>query len=276
MSYPVGLPLIIVLAAGCTSSAHRRGDDALGQGRYREAIEAYDEARPEVGGPAVDGSLASAHRALAMSLVESRACDDAARHFAHAEALTHVVRADRESVAACYDAAGAGAETRLAAWSALVEWGDTRATTLQRVLQLAFEAGDDEQAVRQLAALEERHAVTDEDRKRLAGALIRLGREEEALPIMARVADLFRRDPLTRLKYAELLEQTGDVVAARVEYDALGRDFDDHVLIHGRRAAFYRRVGDDQAALEAQDRAETLRATSTPERNLRRLRRSRR
>ena len=273
------LALACVLGlAGCGDSYVRRADLALGQGRYVEAIEAYDAALKTSAEPdRLQRSLASAHRAHAMSMLSDGQCNDAREHLARAEALTSVVRADREALCACAEQSQTPPETLVLDYRSLVASGDTRAKTLRRLALLELELGQTAEAMAHMERLSQRAALTVADHLRLTRALLRLGREDQAHPHLLKVIEAGNRDPLLRMRLAELEEARGQIDRSRRIHESLIADCPDNVLVHIRFAAFLARAGDLTAARALRDRADRLRPTHLEKRgNLRQLRKSRR
>lgn len=268
-----------LLALGaCTDADIRRGDDALGLGQYDEAIGAYESARRRL--PAeqtpVD-RLASAHRALAATLMERGRCSDARSHFELAAALTRPLLVDHQQLYECDVARNVPKEELVADLVRLLELGDRRASVLRKLMHVEIELGRDADAAERLALLEKRSAITLDERRLLAQVFLRLDRRREAFDHLKATIALSPHDPILRLKLAELAEDNDDGPLARTIYEALAVEFPQNPLTWLRLAAFRSRTGDAEGARQAQARADALRTGHLPPpQEMRPLRKSRR
>ncbi len=275
------VPVVATLAlaaAGCVDPDLRRGDEALAHGRYVEAIGFYEQARarlPE--DPSPTRGINGAHRAHAAALLAEGRCAEAREHLEVAETLGPPVLVDHQELARCLDDTKAPAEARAAQLTRLLGLGDRRASLLRALAALEFELGREPDAVGHLQLLEQRSALTVDERRRLVDALLRLDRAQDAWP---HIDEVVRADPFDaplRLKRAELLEAGGRAREAGEAYRALAADFPRNPLVHLRLAEFLRRQGDEAAALAALAEADRLRgAAPPPERKFRPLQPSRR
>lgn len=270
--------LLASLLTGCLDADIRRGDDALGQGRYREAIAFYELARerlPEETTPLT--RLASAHRALAMSHLDADRCDEARRHFEEAEGLTHPVLPDREALYACVERIQAPPAQHLADLAALREAGDPRTSTVQAYVKYALELGRDAEAVDLRPELVKRRGLTPKLQQGLALAYIRLGRLTEALADLEVATQLDKQNTLLRMKYGEALEASGDLERAERLYRALATELPQNALVQMRLAELLEKKGDTAGAAAARAKARAIRGVKAPgQRRMRPLRPSRR
>jgi tetratricopeptide (TPR) repeat protein len=271
--------LLAAFALGaCTDADIRRGDDALGLGRYDEAIGAYESARRRL--PAeqtpVD-RLASAHRALAATLMERGRCADARAHFALAAGLTRPLLIDHQQLYECDVARNVPKEELVADLLRLLELGDRRASVLRKLMHVEIELGRDADAADRLTLLEKRSAITLDERRLLAQVFLRLDRRREAFDHLKATIALSPNDPINRLKLAELAEEQGEAPLAREIYEALTVEYPQNPLTWLRLAAFRTRTGDAAGARNAQGRADALRTGHIPPpQEMRPLRKSRR
>lgn len=279
---PVLLPVSLLCACG-SDPALRRGHDALGQGRYPEAIAAFEDARSRL--PADQhptAALASAHRALAAQTLAASAltaahCADARRHLAQAEALDRrVLLVDHQLLQACAAAHDPDPAQRIADLEALVALGDQRLEPRHTLMRLLIEAGRDADALAQVPTLERAYGLTLDDHRQLVGAWERTERPAAARPHVEKLLQADPRDLLARLKLAELDEAAGDLDAAERTYRALVVDHPQNPVICLRLAQFLDRRGDAAGARAMYHRANALRGIETgvsPKRPLRKSRR---
>ncbi|MCB9547948.1 MAG: tetratricopeptide repeat protein [Myxococcales bacterium] len=273
--------LLAFLAAGfaltgCVDPDLRRGQEALGQGRYPLAIQHLERARardPE--DVEVLQGLASAHRSIALGELAAGRCDAAAGQIAAADALTPPELVDHQALLACRERIGGSPATRIAELERLVAAGDQRARILRMLMQLYLDQGRHTDAVRLLDRLEARFALTTDDRRKLADVFLQTGQTDAALKQLYRVKADDPSDPLVRLKLAELLEARGQLPEAEQMYRALAADYRTNPVVFLRLAAFLRRRGDVAGAAEAQATADRLRGIEPDQRTLRDLPRSR-
>lgn len=279
----VGLKCLLPTVAfwACGDPDIRRGDDALGAGQYQAAIGFYEQARarlPQERTPTE--RIASAHRSLAMSLLGEGRCDDAKAPLDAAEALTRPLLIDHQLVYECAAARGRPPEVLVPMLERLLALGDHRASVIRRLMQLELELGRDDAAVSRVAQLEKRSTLTLDERRRLMAVLLALGRDAESWPhleIVMQTSGPESRDPVLRLKYAELLQARGRGAEAVGIYRALATEYPANPLAHARLAAQLELMGDPQGALAARARAEALRnGPLPPPQEMRPLPRSRR
>jgi tetratricopeptide (TPR) repeat protein len=273
----LGLGLLSGLAA-CGDPDIRRGDDALGMGRYAEAIGAYESARQRLPAQATPVErLASAHRSLAMSLMEQGKCDEARPHFSIAESLTRPVLVDYQQLYECDVARSVSKEAQVEDLRRLVAMGDRRATVLRKLMNHELDLGRDEDAVSRLEDLERRSHLTLDERRRLAEVLLRLNRRDQAWSHLKATVESEPHDPINRLKLAELAEERGEAVIARDIYEKMTAEYPQNPLTWLRLAEFRRRQGDTAGAADAQGRADSLRTGKVPPpQEMRPLKKSRR
>lgn len=264
--FRLGLALGLgVVVSACGDPDIRRGDDALGLGRYAEAIGAYETARQRL--PAeltpVD-RLASAHRSLAMSLMEQGKCDDARPHFSIAESLSRPVLVDYQQLYECDVARNVSKEAQVEDLRRLIAMGDRRATVLRKLMNHELDLGRDEDAVSRLEDLERRSQLTLDERRRLAEVLLRLSRRDQAWAHLKATVEAEPHDPINRLKLAELAEERGESTIARDIYEKMTAEYPENPLTWLRLAEFRRRQGDPNGAAMAQGRADSLRTGKVP------------
>lgn len=275
----IALACLAALTSACGGDPDiRRGDDALGLGRYSEAIGAYEAARKRLPSQSTPVErLASAHRSLAMSLMEQGKCDEARPHFSLAESLTRPVLVDYQQLYECDVARSVPKEAQVDDLKRLVALGDKRATVLRRLMTLELDLGREEEAVSRLEALEKRSSLTLDERRRLAEVLLRLNRRDQAWSHLKATVAAEPHDPINRLKLAELAEERGERSFAREIYEKLTTEFPQNPLTWLRLAEFCQREGDAEGARSAQARADALRTSKVPPpQEMRPLRKSRR
>ncbi len=267
-----------LLLTSCLDPDLRRGDNALGQGRYDEAISAYEAARtrlPEKEHPR--DRLASAHRSLAMTLVSQGRCDDARPHYALARALTGPVLIDHQQLYECDVTRDVAPENLVEDLKVLVELGDKRPSVLRKLIQLELTLGRDEEAVKRLVELEAQTKLSSSERKRFVELLLRLDRRELVWPHLLELSRLEPLDPITRLKLAELAEQRGEHGLAAGIYEKMSLEFPNNPMVFLRLADFRTARGDADGARVAQAWADELRGASlAPTEDKRPLKKSRR
>ena len=264
--------------SGCGDPDIRRGDDALGQGRYDEAIGAYEAARKRLPAQLTPNErLASAHRALAMNLMQMGRCDDARPHMALAEGLTRPVLVDYQQLYECDAARNVAKAGQVDDLKRLLAMGDTRILVLRKLMQYELDLGRDADAVSRLEAVEKRATLTTDERLRLCGVLLGLGRDVQAYPYLKTAVAMDPHDPIKRLKLAEIAETQGEAPLARDIYEALVVEYAKNPLSWLRLAEFRLRNGDPSGAHQAQVQAEALRNVALPPlQEMRPLRRSKR
>lgn len=268
--------IVATVLSGCANSALQRGQDALGQGRYTEAIAAFDQAEREV--PAAEMPLtevAGAHRARAMVLVDAGQCNAARPHLDRAEALTRVVLADRQAMYRCAATHGAPPTVLAADLERTVELGDNRLEVRHTLMRLQLDLGEDDKAIGHVPFLSKRRALTLDDHARLLGAFDRAGQLIQAKPHAVAVLTTRPDDLLLRLKLAEIEELLGDTAAAERRYRALTLDHPSNPAMFLRLGAFLEARGDRAGARAARARADALRGIDRSPRQLRPLRPSR-
>lgn len=271
--------LVALAFGGCVDPDLKNARDALGQGRYAEAIQWFEVARSRLPPEEVAAAdLASAHRALAMQHLDAGRCDEALAHFQSAEAHSPPLLADHRAVYECEIARDAPPEQRIRDLDRLVALGERRADTLRTLYRLEMSLGREDDALARLPLMEEKLALTLDDRKELAIILLRRERPQEAAAHVERVVKADPYDPIARLQLAEIREAQGDLDAARTLYHKLSNEFRRNPVVHLRLAAFLRRQGDEAGAAEAQATADRLRGLPPPPppRDLRPLPKSRR
>ncbi|MEZ4471772.1 MAG: tetratricopeptide repeat protein [bacterium] len=268
-------PFLIALIAttglaGCTDPDLLRGQEALGQGRYPLAIQHLERARArDPDDDEVRRSLASAHRSIALGELAAGRCDQAAGQIAAADELTPPELVDHQGLLVCREQVGGLPATRTAELERLVAAGDQRARVLRMLMQLYLDQGRHTDAVGLLERLEQRFALTTDDRRRLADIFLKTGQVDAALKQLFRVKADDPSDPLVRLKLAELLETRGQHAEAEQMYRALAVDYRTNPVVFLRLAAFLGRRGDTAGAAAAQATADRLRGIETIQRPLR-------
>lgn len=265
------------LLAGCGDPQLRLAHAALGDGRYAEAITAYEGARRRLPAEAVPlERLASAHRALAMQRARAGDCRSTRTHLRAAERVSAPVLADHRTLYECTAAQRAEPATLYEDLTHLVTLGDTRVVVRRKLALTALELHRDVEAEAHFAVLEERQVLTWSERKLLMRLLLRLGDVERALPYLEHVVAADPSQALDRLKLAELYEAKGRTAEARSVYERLTRDFADNPVVHLRYADFLNGAGDGEGARRARVTANRLRGIVGSERELRPLQKSKR
>jgi len=264
-------------AMGCGGGNAQLGHDALGHGDYSAAINHYETAMKTM--PREDqpvGRLASAHRAKAAILLDEGRCDLARKHLLAADDLTRPVLVDHQRLFDCTSASGSNRDTRIADLQRLVDLGDHRAVVYRALMHLLFEAGSKAEAVMLAPSLAKKYALTVEDHARITEAFFELDQKDAAMPYLLALAKANPRDPLVRLKMAEVHEVRGAPLEARRLYIALTVDFPRNPVVFLRLAAFLRGQEDVHGARAAQAEADRLRGLDLGPRQFRPLLPSRR
>lgn len=273
-AYAVALAGLLI---GCGDPALRTGHDALGQGRYAEAIAAFEDVRRRLPTQHPAGAHQSAHRALAGQLMAGGRCDDGRAQLERAEALGPTLLADHRALYDCVTAHPTDDARRLADLEKLVALGEMRVDVHLEMMRLQLGAERWADAVRHVPMLERRYALTLADHEALIPAWERAGRLVGAHPHLLKVLQVRPDDLLARLKLAEVEEARGDRRAAGAIYARLTAEQPDNLAIWMRVAAFHRRNGDPVAARRALEQARALQQTAEDPRGaLRPLPRSKR
>lgn len=268
----IGLFMSLSVAMGCGGGKVQLGHDALGHGDYAAAIQHYETAMKTMPKSAHPSErLASAHRAQAAVLLDEGRCDAARKHLLAADNLTRPVLVDHQRLFDCTAAAGSDQDTRIADLQRLVDLGDHRAVVYRALMNLLFEAGSLAEAVMLAPTLAKKYALTLEDHARITDAYFELNQKEAALAHLESLAKANPRDPLIRLKMAEVYEVRGAPIEARRLYIALTVDFPRNPVVFIRLAAFLRAQDDIHGARAAQAEANRLRGLDLGPRQLRPL-----
>ena len=268
---------VVLLTLGCGGGNVQMGHDALGHGDYGAAIMHYESAiksLPKEDHP--NGRLASAHRAQAAILLDEGRCDAARKHLLAADNLTRPVLVDHQRLFDCTAAAGSDQDTRIADLQRLVDIGDHRAVVYRALMLLLFEAGSKAEAVTLAPTLAKKYALTLHDHAQITDAYFALDQKVAALPHLEALAKANPRDPLVRLKTAEVHEVRGAPLEARRLYIALTVDFPRNPVVFLRLASFLRDQEDVHGARAAQAEADRLRGLDLGPREFRPLLPSRR
>lgn len=254
------LPFLLASLGACVDVDLRTGRDALGQGRYTEAIDAFGRARDR-GLPNTDwqSSLAGAHRAEAMRLLETQDCDGATPHFDQAAALSTPLLRDAEGLYRCRVNKGDLPAGHLPTLEHLFELGDRRVVLLRDLFEGYASAGRTDDQLRMATELEQRFHLTLDDRRRLLPLLIEKGDAAAARRHMEILVIDDPKDPLKRLKLAELREADNDLPGARDILQRLTGELPDNPVVFLRLADFLDRRGETERAGGARARANTLR-----------------
>lgn len=273
----LALGLAGLMLAGCGDPMLRRGHDALGQGRYAEAIEAFEDVRGRLPEAHPAAARQSAHRALAAEQLAAGRCAEGRAQLVQAERFGPALLADHRALYVCGSSHPVEPAARLADLERLVALGEQRVDPRLELMRRLFEAGRDADAVALVPRLERRYALTLADHEALVGAWDRAGRPAAARPHVLKVLQARPDDLLARLKLAEIEERRGDVRAAGALYAALAAEQPTNPVIFMRLAAFHRRQNDEPAARAALARARALQdVADDPRGALRPLPRSRR
>jgi tetratricopeptide (TPR) repeat protein len=275
--WKLALAPMLWLATACADPDLRAGDEALGAGRYPDAIAAFERARTRLPDVDVDARLASAHRARGTELLEAGRCDAARPHFTLAEAMTRPLLPDHEAIYKCDATQNAAPEVLIEDLARMVALGDRRTRVIRKLMHLELEVGRWSDAVTRVQVLEERRVLTLAERRMIADGLLRLDRGDAAYDHLVHVVASDPMDPLLRLKLAELTEKRGHLDKADRLYGALVVDFRKNPLVFVRYAEFLRRRGHPDKAAVMQTRAEDLWGRRPPPaRRMRTLPRSKR
>lgn len=254
----------------------RRGQDALGQGRYAEAIASFEDVRRRLPEEHPVAARQSAHRAWAAELLAAGRCAEGRAQLELAERFGPSLLADHRALYDCGSARPVEPAQRLADLERLLALGEQRIDPRLELMRLLLAAGRDVEAVAHVPFLERRYALTLADHEALIGAWERAGRPAAARPHVLKVLQTRPDDLLTRLKLAEVEEQRGDRAAAGRIYRALAEEQPGNPVVFMRLAAFHRRAGDPVGARDALERVRALQETAEDPRGaLRPLRKSR-
>lgn len=265
------------LLVGCGDPMLRRGHDALGQGRYAEAISAFEDVRRRLPAEHPQDARQSAHRALAGKHFAGGACDAGRTQLVEAERYGPSLLADHRALYDCATAHPPEPARRLADLERLMALGEQRLDVRLELMRLLLGAGRWSDAVAHVPFLERRYALTLADHEALIPAWERAGRLEGARPHLLKVLQVRPDDLLARLKLAEVEERRGDTRAAGTIYRALVGEMPDNPVIHMRLAAFHRRNGNPLGARAALEEARRLQnPAEDPRGELRPLPKSRR
>lgn len=261
----------------CVDRGVLRGRDALGQGRYLEAIATLDEAVGRLAGterPIKD--LASAHRAQAGVLLSAGHCAKAAQHIARADALTQPILVDHQGLFRCMETQETPPDVRQRAMERLVELGESRGPILRELVVALLDQGREADALKVAPAARKRFALQAQDFRRLGFSFAKAGQHAEAVSYLHQYLRSNPTDPLVRLKLASALEAKGEAKAARQHYDRLKAEFPKNPVVYLRLAAFCQRQQDAYCAKDAMRTANELRGVKPDTRVLRPLPKSRR
>ncbi len=273
----LGLICALLGASGCGDPLLRRGHDALGQGRYAEAIDAFEDLRRRLPAQHPGHARQSAHRALADELFTAGRCDEGRRQLVEAERFGPSLRADHQALYDCVSGHPGPDAQRLADLERLMALGDQRVDVRLELMRLLLAAGRDAEAINHVPFLERRYALTLADHEALIPAWERAGRLVGARPHLLKIMQVRPDDLLVRLKLAEVEERRGDTAAAGALYRALVEQHPQNPVIHIRLAAYHRRTGNPVAARAALQEARRLQQPADdPRGELRPLRKSRR
>ena len=176
--------LMFFAASGCARLSISRGANALGQGRYNDAVELLED----VEDAEARAQLASVHRAQAMAALEAKECDRAAAQFAQAERFSPALLADHRGIYACQSEKSAPPKVMWRTLTRLFEVGENRIPLRLKLMRLQLANGQDAEAISHEEILHRWFALTPADRSHLMQAYIRLGRLESLLthPRLAR------------------------------------------------------------------------------------------
>lgn len=278
------LTLVTLLAAGglfalgCGGDpALQRGHDALGQGRYAEAITAFEDVRARLPAEHPARAHASAHRALAAAALAAGRCADARAELNHAEALDgKILRVDHQALYTCTLAHDPDPAQQIADLEHLLAIGDQRVELRHTLMRLQLAAGRDADALAHVPTLERAYGLTLDDHRLLVGAWERAGRPAAARPHVEKLLQADARDLLARLKLAELDEAAGDHAAAEAAYRALVVDHPQNPVLFVRLGQFLERRGDAVGARAMYHHANALRGVTQEVEKKRPLKKSRR
>jgi len=272
MRAPQPLLALLALAAlgqtGCLDRDIRLGDDALGAGRYADAVEAYRRAQARLPSDATPvARIASAHRSQAMALLEAGRCAEARGPLAEAEALSKPLLIDHQLVYECTARGPVVPEERAAMLSRMVELGDQRASVFRALMVVELDLGRSEAAASRVEALERRSPLTLSERARIMTALLDAGYTDAAWPhlrVVMRSTLAEAQDPMLRLKFADELHRRGESAEALTVYAALAADYPQNPLVHLRLAEQHAAMGDHEGARSARAQADALRSGARP------------
>jgi len=269
--------LTAALLSGCLDHAVRDGRNALGQGRYEDAIRFFDDAVTRLPTPKRPLSdLASAHRALAGVLIQRGDCAGASEHIRRADALSTPLLIDHQGLFRCLETAKAPPEVRQKVMERLVALGESRGPILRELVVAFLDQRRHDDAMKYAPAARARFALQTEDYRRLGFVFATAGRHDQAVSYLHQFMRSTPTDPLARLKLATSLEALGKHVSARQMYTSLTSDFPKNPVIYLRLAAYCTRQRDTYCADDARRTANELRGIQRQNRSLRPLLKSKR
>ncbi len=258
------LSLTLVLLA-CGDPRIRAGHAALGAGRYAAAIANFETARPEVAPEEFPAAaLARARRALAAQRLRAGDCESGRALVLAAQETSPPVLADHRALYECTAARGASDAELYDDLVRLTDLGDTRVAVRRKLAHLAIELGRDDAAWSHFQVLEKRQVLTWDERKVVMRLLLRLGREQRALPYLEHVVAADPTLALDRLRLADLYEASGRPSEARKVYLRLTEDFRDNPVVFLRLSSFLLRQGDKPGSIRAAETANRIRGISRP------------
>jgi tetratricopeptide (TPR) repeat protein len=262
---------------GCVHPMLREGANALGQGRYDQAIDAFQSVQSERGNDLdVSVQLATAHRAKAADLVGQGHCVEAATHIEKADILTQPNHADYRSLYRCIEHHSADPKARLVILRRLVKIGERYGPILRQITLALLETDERDLALKYAVSARKRYALRGDDYRRIGFAFAAADRSSDALDYLQYYLRQNPKDALVRLKIAELSESLGELVDARRQYRALTADYPKNPVLFLRLAAFCGRHGDKSCQNRAQSIANELRGIRPQHRSLRPLLKSKR
>jgi tetratricopeptide (TPR) repeat protein len=261
----------------CMHPLVKKGANALGQGRYDQAIQAFQavHSQPE-NGLDVAEKLATAHRAKAADLVGQGHCIAAADHIEKADTLTQPNHADYRSLYRCIEHEQKDPKTRLTILRRLVKNGERYGPILRQLTLALLDTGEHALALQYAVSARKRYALRGNDYRRIGFAFAAAKQATDGLEYLEHYLLRNPRDALARLKTAELSESLGRLSEARERYDALANEFPKNPVLFLRLAAFCQRTGDTACQNRAQTVANELRGIRPRFRSLRPLRKSKR
>ncbi|MBV71348.1 MAG: hypothetical protein CMH52_08355 [Myxococcales bacterium] len=266
----------VILQTGCTALAIQSGQSDLGQGRYAEALERFQDLHkqsPE--SQKIQALLANAYRANAADLLGRRDCVLAANHIGHATRLSQKNIADYRALEDCLVNTELELKKRISVLQQLVKDGERHGPILREYAIACLDIGDVPTALKFARLAHKRYALNRLDFSRFGYAFAKRGHPKLATKYLGRHVKVTRSDALARLKLAEQAEKGKQSRLARKTYDELAIDFPNNPVIFVRLADFCKRTQDTNCYYQAKAEADRLRGTGIKRRDLRPLQRSR-
>ena len=219
--------LTLVSSISCIDPQVKRGRDALGQGRYTEALVTLRavHTRTDRSPSRCAGRAGKCLSARANELMAIGACGSAADLIEEADQYTQPNRSDHRALHRCIEAHPTGLKNRKKILTRLVDIGERHGPVLKTLVKLVIKTGDHASVMKYAPMALARFALEPEDTRAIGFIFASAGRPQNAMTYFWHYLQADSTDPLVRLKVAEIQQKMGDITTARASYDALARDF---------------------------------------------------